>query len=169
MKNISILIFLCCLYTACVSTDVDVSSGLTGVVIEGTTNQPLADCLVSISPSNQSVTTDLSGNFDFGKVDMGEYTLSVFCSGYKRYNQPILLKATEVLHHTVELHKATLPEVSSLSYENLTDRTVTLTGIIDSDGGIDLSEAGFYYGTTENPKRKALADVDEDKLTVSIR
>lgn len=168
MKNILILIFLCCLYTACVSTDVDVSSGLTGVVIEGTTNQPLADCLVSISPSNQSVTTDLSGNFDFGKVDMGEYTLSVFYSGYKRYNQPILLKATEVLHHTVELHKATLPEVSTLSYENLTDRTVTLTGIIDSDGGIDLSEAGFYYGTTENPKRKALADVDEDKLTVDL-
>lgn len=168
MKNISILIFLGCLCTACVSTDVDVSSGLTGVVIEAATNQPLADCLVSISPSNQSVMTDLAGNFDFGKVDMGEYTLSVSSSGYKRYNQPILLKASEVLHHTVELHKATLPEVTSSYYENLTDRTVTLTGVIESDGGIDLSEAGFYYGTTENPKSKALADVDEDKLSADL-
>lgn len=168
MKKILILIFLSCLYTSCVSTEVDVSSGLTGVVMETATNQPLADCIVSISPGNQSVITDYAGNFDFGKVDMGEYTLSVSCSGYKRYNQPILLKASEVLHHTVEMHKATRPEVVSSSFESLTDRTVVLIGIIESDGGVDLSEAGFYYGTTENPKRKALADVDGDKLRADL-
>jgi hypothetical protein len=47
--------------------------------------------------------------------------------------------------------KATLPEVMTNNAENITDISAELNGQITSNGGVEITEAGFCYNTTGSP------------------
>lgn len=169
MKNkalifISILAFI----SSCISTDVDVSSGLTGVVIDSDTSSPLSGCIVSIMPGNRSVSTNSEGFFDFGTLDMGEYTVIVSLKDYGKSVTEVKLEALKPSHIEIALTKATIPVISTAKAQKITGTGALLSGAIISDGGNDLLEVGFYYGMTTDTKQKVIADIDEDSLFRTI-
>lgn len=58
------------------------TGSISGIVKDNVTSQFVANCQVTLSPSGKTVSTDANGQYTFGKLDPGTYTLSFTKSGY---------------------------------------------------------------------------------------
>ena len=58
------------------------TGSISGIVKDNVTSQFVANCQVTLSPSGKTVSTDANGQYTFGKLDPGIYTLSFTKSGY---------------------------------------------------------------------------------------
>lgn len=153
---------------SCVSTDVDVSSSLSGIVMDSETSVPLPGCIVNISPGNRSVSTNSSGFYDFGTIDMGEYVLTASLNAYGFSETKVRLEPSKPLYVEILLDKATIPTVSTEGVQDVTGTTASLSGSIISNGGMDLIEAGFYYGKDKDALQKVIANIEGKLLTSTI-
>jgi len=50
-----------------------------------------------------------------------------------------------------------VPSITTISASNINYTSATFLGNIDSDGGAEILECGFYYGTTSTPSTKVVA------------
>ena len=167
-RTVFFLFCIAAMLSSCTSTEVEVSSALSGEVIDVDTSQPLAGCVVSISPGKRSVSTDGNGSFDFGTLDMGEYRVVVNLNGYGMSETDVRLEPSKSLHIKIKMKKATVPVVATSSAKSVTGTTALLSGTITATGGVELIEVGFYYGKTNVPEQKVIAEVVGANLSCTI-
>ncbi|MGQ0813718.1 MAG: TonB-dependent receptor [Gemmatimonadota bacterium] len=79
---------------------------ITGVVVDGTTKEPLAAVLVRIAESHRSEPTHERGEFSFAGMRPGTYTVSAERIGYHTQNQKITVAAGATSQARFELHVA---------------------------------------------------------------
>lgn len=79
------LLFLFCvlgLFSSCASDIVELAGSVSGVVSDKITQKPIEGCIVSLSPSNNSVSTTAGGTYAFQDLVEGSYTLTFEKEGY---------------------------------------------------------------------------------------
>lgn len=163
-----VLSFTAALFASCVHTEVDINSGLSGTVKDFDTSEPLGNCVLLLTPGNRSITTSSNGTFDFGVVEMGEYIIQPFLDGYEQKEIKVRLEASKPLNVDILLKKATAPIVKTSEASDVKDRSARIMGEIESTGGIELIEVGFYYGDTEQCQQKTIADIDGKSVYAKI-
>ena len=163
-----VLSFTVVLFASCVHTEVDINSGLSGTVKDYETSKPLENCVLLLTPGNRSITTGSDGTFDFGVVDMGEYIIQPFLDGYEQKVIKIRLEASKPLNIDILLKKATAPVIKTSEARDVKDRSATIVGEIESTGGIELIEVGFYFGDTEQCQQKTIADIEGNSVYAKI-
>ena len=61
------------------------------------------------------------------------------------------------------------PAVSNGSATGIAEMKATLTGKITSAGNGEITECGFYWGTTDNPSFKVICDAASDTLVYTLK
>lgn len=69
----------------------------------------------------------------------------------------------------VQISQTTMPEVITIEAANIRQEQATLKGAIQSDGGADIIEYGFYYGTDENVENKVKVDLQSDFFEYTLK
>ena len=62
---------------------------ITGTVVDASTGNPVSNIEVQLKGTDNSATTDSTGNFEFNGLDSGKYTLYVDADGYQEYEQDV--------------------------------------------------------------------------------
>ncbi len=78
-----IFVFSLLLVTSCAKDIVDLTGSISGTVKDYDDGQLIANCQITISPAGVSRTTGSDGQFEFGGLEPGTYTLSFKKSGYE--------------------------------------------------------------------------------------
>lgn len=91
-------IYLCCvllsyLAISCSHDIIDLTCDIQGTVKDYDSGQFLENCMVSLSPSGKSASTDANGSFSFETLEAGTYTLSFNKSGYGNETQDVTVLA----------------------------------------------------------------------------
>jgi len=88
-------------------------SQISGVVLDGETNKPLALANVYLKNTQYGTTTDKQGNFNLPSIIDGNYILVISFMGYKKLETPVLIKNSSRHHNHYYLYPA------ALSMENI--------------------------------------------------
>lgn len=85
MKNKLKLFFisLVVLCSSCVSEETASTGDITGVIKDGSTNQTLQGCLITLSPGGNTISTGSDGVYSFNGLSAATYSLEVSKEGYK--------------------------------------------------------------------------------------
>ena len=141
-------------------TEVDVYGNIEGVVQEYGTQTPLENCLVELI-SSKSVTktkTNESGVFSFSHEEMGDKKLVVSKNGYITDTAAIFIKSSITTQTTIFLKKAQTPSLQTKPATEIKSTSANLHGYVVNDGGIQLSQVGFYFGTDPARMDKRICD-----------
>ena len=84
---------------------------LSGVVTDSE-NQPLPAASVVLTPGNYGTVTDKNGNFVFGNLPAGDYTLRVIYLGYKNYSESFKLNKNITVKIALQPLLMTLDEIT---------------------------------------------------------
>lgn len=71
------------LFSSCVSDEVASTGEITGVVKDASTNQTLQGCLITLSPSGNTISTGSDGLYSFSSLLATTYSLEIIKEGYK--------------------------------------------------------------------------------------
>jgi hypothetical protein len=100
-------------------------AGVSGVVVDATSRQPIAGAAVTLSGVPGVVTTDTAGRFQFGGVLPGASVLTATTLGYRFYTQRIVVNGADVAL-TIEMQR----QVVGLPRVVVTGRDVTIKGVV---------------------------------------
>lgn len=149
MKKIIIICLYCLSFyvlASCISTEVDVSGSLAGSVKDGSTNQPINNCLVTIKSSNQTTRTNPAGVYLFEDLDMGRYTLIFNAITYQSYEDSVDVQFGSRTQKDVFLNKMGVPKVMTAPATDILHNAATINAKIIQNGGSEILELGFYWG-----------------------
>lgn len=62
-----------------------------------------------------------------------------------------------------------VPKVSTGEASDVTTESAVLHGVINSNSGSEVTERGFYYGTTENPSTKHTISATENNYSTTLK
>ncbi len=141
---------------------------MSGKVYDADNRTPISGCVVSIIPGNRSVSTNVDGFFDFGTIDIGQYTLTASFKGYCKNIQEIIVESSKTSYVEFIMERTSTPKLSIGRTENIFGSSATLSADILSTGGEDIIEAGFYYGTDLNVWHKKLAEISGNTISCVI-
>lgn len=86
MKTLTCILLLCTLgAVSCKEKPVLTTGGITGIVYNRQTGEPLGGVLLTLSPPGLSQTSRSDGRFEFERIEPGQYDIEAQASGYK-YN-----------------------------------------------------------------------------------
>ena len=97
-----VTLWLCCLLFPIVLS----AQSLSGTVIDKKTGEGLISATIQLIPEKGKasyISTDLRGFYQFGKLQLGEYTLQVSYVGYKTYTEKVTLVALQGKRVNVEM------------------------------------------------------------------
>lgn len=110
MHRLAVLAALCGLSTAALA---QATGSLTGIVVDATTQAPLADALVTAhSPAllgEQSAVTDAQGGFEMTLLPPGTYGLTVKRDGYQTFEPSVLLLKGKKIKIKLSIAKVEAP------------------------------------------------------------
>ncbi len=116
------------------------------------------------SPYNY-VNFDLSAGYGLGAgVYMGIWKFDFLDFYFEAYKTEDLIKEWQIPLYN-------LPEVQTNNPEEIAHSSVNIIGEVIDDGGIDLTEKGFYWGTQPSPENtgeKIIVDTDELVFTSKL-
>ena len=61
-----------------------------------------------------------------------------------------------------------VPDVTTLSATETTDSSTKLQGVVNNNSGLDITDAGFYYGETDNHMTKIKGILTGNSITATI-
>lgn len=112
MKHKKILFSFIALITVCGMLSAQTPAiGISGVVIDANNEEPLAGATVLLKENRKGIAADRNGEFVFGTVSPGSYTLEVSYIGYIPQSLNVNISTKETKKITVRL----IPESKSLS------------------------------------------------------
>src|SRR5689334_21394937 len=100
-------------------------AGVSGIVVDATSRQPIAGAAVTLSRVPGVVNTDTTGRFQFGGVLPGASVLTATMPGYRLYTQRIVINGADVAL-TIEMQR----QVVGLPRVVVTGRDVTIKGVV---------------------------------------
>lgn len=87
IKSLAMLAVLCLLWLGTSncsgSADYEIFGTVYGFVSDNTTNQPIGQAIITLSPTGSTRTTDDAGAYKFDDLDAGQYTITVQKQGYQ--------------------------------------------------------------------------------------
>ena len=109
------------------------SSGISGVVKDKKTGEPVSKAEIILKPGNIGTISDVSGNFVFQKLEAGNYEITVYHLGYKKKQKTISLKPGEIKILEINLDKKIriLPVVEI--YEAKLENEPYIVNVIDQE------------------------------------
>ena len=105
----------------------------------------------------QSITTGESGSFDFGMMEMGQYSLYASLADYAEQTMKVTVEATKSTTVDILMQEAAAPHVKTMPVEIARITTAVVNADIVSDGGLDVATCGFSYGKTRDIDMTAFA------------
>lgn len=151
------LLFLFCvlgLFSSCASDIVELAGSVSGVVSDKTTQKPIEGCIVSLSPSNNSVSTTAGGTYAFQDLVEGSYTLTFEKEGYDVQSKEVEVVANTDKKINVFLEPEAERIVSSAEQLNFGD--------LSSEMDLFLS-----YSSSKSVSYSIKADADWIKVSPS--
>ena len=116
MKNLQ-LNFIFLLFTSFIFSQ---SGKVTGVIMDGEYDEPMAFANVIVKGSTTGTTSDFDGKYSLD-LEPGKYTLTFSFIGYQTIEvSEVLIKSDEVEQIDVTLSTNTLDEIVTVSYTHLT-------------------------------------------------
>jgi TolB protein len=94
VANLVIVISLCLLFISCKENTIqpELFGSISGSVLDQETSQPLADASVTTAPPSSAIVTNSAGKFNFSNLPVGNYTVTVSKSGYKKATVSVSVK-----------------------------------------------------------------------------
>ncbi len=169
MKYISFFcLFVTIIILSCVSTEVDVSGSLRGVVKDAYTNLLLEDCNVSIEATPYSTRTNSKGEYQIEGIDMGKYLIKYSATNYLPLLDSIQIVSDQVTNKDVYMSKMGKPNVVTSPAKEITHHSAILSASIVQNGGSDIIEKGFLWGKEQNNLVKSLISSQSDLFELKI-
>ena len=94
-RKIGILLFAS-LLSACSPIEYNAFSSIAGTVINAEERIPISGASVVLRPSGKISSTDSVGNFQFGDLDAGQYTIQVRKDGFQTETRTVTTFANEI-------------------------------------------------------------------------
>ena len=109
---------------------------ISGFVRDSDSGSALKNANVSLSPGEKSITTGTDGSYKFDDLEVGDYTVSVVCSGYKSNSKTFSVVAGGVTSGDIQLS----PEAVDFKLSK-TDLSFTASDKLQSFDIINLSSS----------------------------
>ncbi|MBW1297976.1 TonB-dependent receptor [Aquimarina litoralis] len=135
-------------------------TGLKGKIVDASTNENLTQVLITIEGTLISATTNNSGEFDFGGVQLplGEQIAVISLDGYITKRFPIIINEGSVLDlKTIDLNYDVNQEQIQIGTISLTDNelddgdddaSANVSGLLQASRDVFLSAAAFDFSAT---------------------
>ena len=137
------------------------TSSLSGQVT-ATDNEVITGATVRLSGGQSATQTDASGRFTFNKLQAGKYVLTITSTGFRTYQQEILLSAGETKQLAVMMTKSAVDlasvnvvgqtvvqaarqqafAVTVIDAKKIAERDIDLNRLMDGQAGIRVQETG---------------------------
>lgn len=136
LNYIFVVFSLSCMLS-CATDIVDMTGSIVGTVKDASSNTGIEGCLVTLTPSNLSKTTNSAGQVSFEDLDAGTYSLAFAKDGYESLTKDLPVTAGK--NTSVEiLLKPTLQEISvNPASLNFGDLETTKELYLSKSGGND--------------------------------
>lgn len=136
LNYIFVVFSLSCMLS-CATDIVDMTGSIVGTVKDASSNTGIEGCLVTLTPSNLSKTTNSAGQVSFEDLDAGTYSLAFAKDGYESQTKDLPVTAGK--NTSVEiLLKPTLQEISvNPASLNFGDLETTKELYLSKSGGND--------------------------------
>lgn len=106
MKNIIILLSLFSMLLCGCSPDYDDTEAfgrIVGTISDYHTNIPIQNATITLSPLGFTTQSDVNGQYEFGRLDVQQYTLTVQKNGYQPNRKTILVYRGESQRVDIQL------------------------------------------------------------------
>lgn len=142
MKNLFWIWSVCAmlpLFCSCSKDEADLSCSISGAIYDGRTNEPLAGASVTLSPGAGSKSTGSDGQYAFGNLEAGSYTVQGSRTGYQSEQRSVSVEAGGNI--TVDLHLQPSVAELGLSHETVDfgNEATTMTLDIKNNGYAPLN------------------------------
>lgn len=146
LKKLSILFLLIFTLFSCKEEIVDPTyyGGISGVVVDSESGEPLPNVLITTSPSTTSITTKEDGLFNLSDLETGEYSIIAEKDNYTKKSTVITVEKNKIVSATIQLK-----EKSSSEENQLPTKPVLVS---PNDNSIDqkISLSLSWYSTDGN-------------------
>jgi|MDSY01.2.fsa_nt_gb TonB-linked SusC/RagA family outer membrane protein len=100
------------LYLFLFSTIIYAQQSITGVVIDGETNEPLFGVTVIVDGTTKGVVSDFDGNFTITNMEPGDYKLNLSYAGYASVSGPITVGSSDAsINFSMQFSASELNEI----------------------------------------------------------
>ena len=126
---------------------------LMGKVTEMTTDAPVPNATVTISPLSLSIVTTDDGFFEFKNVPFGKYTLSVSSAIFEPFSIQIAIDRPEVKMEPVHIKRKTADTEAHEDISTITldledeNKDQSVSGLLRASEDIFVSTAGYTFGS----------------------
>lgn len=126
---------------------------LMGKVTEMTTDAPVPNATVTISPLSLSVVTTDDGFFEFKNLPFGNYTLSVNSANFEPFSIQIAIDRPEVQLEPVHIKRKTADTEAHEDISTITldledeNKDQSVSGLLRASEDIFVSTAGYTFGS----------------------
>ncbi|SEK79874.1 CarboxypepD_reg-like domain-containing protein [Aquimarina amphilecti] len=153
-------LFFLMIFLSSVGMSYGQQTGLKGKIVDASSNENLSEVLVIIEGTNVSTMTDISGEFDFGSVQLplGEQIAVLSKNGYITKRYPIIINEGSVLDlKTIDLDYDVNQEQIQIGTISLTDNeldegdddaSANVSGLLQASRDVFLSAAAFDFSAT---------------------
>ena len=117
-RNLTIVIILLLAFCPLLPSQSINTGVLEGIVLDGSTDQPLENAIVKIIELDKFDVTDKNGIFEFKSIPFGDYNIEISYVGYK--TTKVTIKIDKEINTGLLVHMFTLPFETS---------TVVVTGL----------------------------------------
>lgn len=164
---------------ACEDTTVEPAQNgiVEGIVLDGTTNQPVANAAITTNPASSSYTTDAQGRFSIPGLSIGKYALSIRKTDYKQETVNVQVNLSTTTEVKVILERASgsnrrpnLPNTATPT-DRATNQPTSLTlrwRVTDPDGKSDtLRNDVILYESGSTDRRQLLSNSRDTSVAVT--
>ncbi|MDE5571849.1 MAG: carboxypeptidase-like regulatory domain-containing protein, partial [Prevotella sp.] len=105
LHHVITFLALSCLLS-CASDIVDMTGSIKGTVKDASNNAGVEGCLVTLTPTNRSTTTNVGGTFLFEELENNTYSLTFTKDGYESQTKDLTVTTGKVANVDIQLKKA---------------------------------------------------------------
>jgi uncharacterized protein (TIGR02145 family) len=166
IAKIFVYVIIILLYS-CKPEQVFLTGGVSGVVSDASTGNPIENATVKLNPLKDSTLSAINGNYDFLHLEQGEYQLQVTKPSYTKYLKTVFVTPAKAIEANVVLNES---PVLRLSDPYLDFGFDTLGSITISNGGIwkfKYTVTSSQNWITSHPSSGEIND-NTDIITISI-
>lgn len=120
------------------------------------------------NPTIADKKTDLGNTSEIGKFTS---TLTQLQSGEVYYVRAYATNSIGIQYSKqliLKIPEITTPKIETQPATDITKTSATINAHLDSDGGSEVVEQGFYYGTTENPSTRKIVTSETNKTQLKL-
>lgn len=169
MKRVNATLLILTFFLAsCVHTEVEVNGNITGKVCDKISMSVIQGVRIELNPGNNTCYSLNDGSYSISDMKMGEYVLKAKATGYVSFEEKIVVYAGKTLNHEILLTPASIPTVSTGSYDKVTISSANIYGEIVNSGGVEITKKGFYFGSDPLKLEKYYVAELSDKLFLKL-